>query len=231
MNLTKLIPLVAAAMLATATVSPAALIGPGDVTSSLDGDLFFDDARTGGGDQTINEGSLANVQRFFDYDGNGLIAAPGVPGLVTIQGFGFATGAAAAANDATLIDLTFIYLGADENPNTPDDVLIGTERVGYSFSGAGEYFVNLDSDPSALIDGLGSRFRIQIAPVDDNAGLIESIRFKTRPANEQAFGHQGPTLSLSGTYAAIPEPTAMLAFGVPAVALLLTRRRRRSTAG
>ena len=210
---------------AIAAPSYGALIVQGDVTSNLEGDLFFDNARTGGGDQTIQEGSAANLNRFFDYDVDGMITAPG-PGTVTVQGFGFATSAAAAANDATLVDITITYLGANENFGGGDDVLLGTERVGYSFSGAGEYYVNFDTDPSAMIDGLGSRFRVAITPVDNNPGLQETIRFKTRPPQEQTFGHQGPSTSLSGTFvAAIPEPNAMALFGV--MGLLATALKRR----
>lgn len=207
------------------TDAAGATISAGDVTSNLDGTVFFDNARTGGGDATANEGGTITVQRFFDFDGNGTISAPGVPGVVTIESFGFATSGAAAANDATEVDLTFIYLGQDQNPNSPDDVVIGTERVSYNHTGGGEYFVDLDTDPSALIDGLGSRFRIVVEPVDLDGGLVESIRMKTRPAGEQTLGHQGPTMSLSGSFVAIPEPaTCVMAFLAGATAMAVRRR-------
>ncbi|MEO0531083.1 MAG: hypothetical protein AAF266_11000 [Planctomycetota bacterium] len=212
---------------ALASSSFGALITQGDVTSNLDGTVFFDDARTGGGDGTVQEGNTSVVNRFFDFDGNGVITAPGVAGTVTIQTFGFATSAAAAANDATQVDLTFIYLGQNENFGGGDDVVIGTERVEYGFSGAGEYFVDLDTDPSAMIDGLGSRFRIEVTPIDIDPGLQETIRFKTRPANEQSFGHQGSVLSVSGTFVAIPEPSTAAAFAMLSVCGLARSVRRR----
>ena len=163
----------------SASAAFGATISAGDVTSNLDGDIFFDDARTGGGDATYGEGTVNNVQRFFDFDADGLITDPPGPGVVTIQSFGFATSGSAAANDATEIDLTFIYLGADENPGTvADNVVIGSERVGYNHTGGGEYFVDFDTDPSALIDGLGSRFRIVVEVVDNDPGIVENIRFK-----------------------------------------------------
>ena len=221
-------------LLVAMSASPAlgATIVTGDVTTSLAGDLFFDDARTGGGDATINEGTVSNTQRYFDFDSDGLITDPPGPGTVTIQGFGFATSGSTVANDASEIDLTFIYLGADENPGTTgDNVLIGTERVGYNHTGGGEYFVNFDNSPSAMIDGLGSRFRIVVEVVDNDPGLVESIRFKTRPNNEQSFfgqgaGHSGPVFSLSGTFQPeIPEPgTALL---TAAVAIMSAGVRRR----
>lgn len=215
--------------LAVALTAPSsgALVTQGDVTSNLDGTVFFDDARTGGGDATVNEPNSQVVNRFFDFDGNGVIAAPGVPGTLTIESFGFATSGAAAANDATELDLTFIYLGQDENFGGGDDLTIGTERVGYNHTGAGEYFVDLDTDPSAMIDGLGSRFRITVTPIDNDGGLVESVRFKTRPGNEQSFGHQGPTMSLSGTFVAIPEPSTLVVFGMMTICGLARTSRRR----
>ena len=220
--------------------SPAlgATISVGDVTTNLAGDLFFDDARTGGGDQTINDVNGAgaplapvNIQRYFDFDGDGSILDMAGPGTVTVKGFGFATSAAALANDATEIDLTFIYLGADENPGTAaDNVLLGTERVGYNHTGAGEYFVNFDTDLSAFIDGVGSRFRVVVQVVDNDPSLQESIRFKTRPNNELSFfgqkaGHSGASLSISGTFVAIPEPHAITLSSLAAFVIAAARRR------
>ncbi|MEO1498789.1 MAG: hypothetical protein AAFV43_16715 [Planctomycetota bacterium] len=213
----------------------AATIATGDVTANLDGQLFYDDARTGGGDTTYNEGSVNNIQRYLDFDLDGLITdPPGVEGTVTIEGFGFATSAAAAANDATEIDLSFVYLGADENPGTPgDNVVIGTERVGYNHTGGGEYFVNFDTDLSAVIDGLGSRFRVVIEVVDNDPQVVESIRFKNRPTNEHSFfgqasNHSGPMLSISGTFVpTIPEPSsAAAAILITAFGGVASRRRR-----
>lgn len=215
-----------ASLLSMTTTAFCATINLSDVTSNLDGTIFFDDARTGGGDLTTQEGSSVTVQRFFDFDGNGIIAAPGTPGVVSIQSFGFATSAAADANDATEVDVTFIYLGQDENPGGVDDVLIGAERVNYAFNGAGEYVVDFDSDPSALIDGLGSRFRIVVTPIDVDSNLQETIRMKTRPANEQSFGHQGPTMSVSGTFTPlVPEPAGILLLAFTGCAMVAPRRR------
>lgn len=215
-----------AMVVALTSPSVGAVISIGDVTANLDNTIFFDDARTGGGDATVQEGNTLVVNRFLDFDGNGAIAAPGVAGVVTIESFGFATSGAAAANDATQVDLTFIYLGQNENFGGGDDVLIGTERVDYNHTGGGEYFVDLDTDPSAMIDGLGSRFRIEVAPVDLDGGLQESIRFKTRPAAEQSFGHQGAVMSLSGTFVAVPEPSALVALSVLAVCGVARTNRR-----
>ncbi len=200
------------AVMLTVSSTQAATIAAGDVTSNLDGTIFFDDARTGGSDATINEGQVQVVNRFLDYDGNGTIAAPGVGGVVEIDSFGFATSGATAANDASEVDITIIYLGANENLGAGDDVVLGTQRVGYNHTGGGEYFVDFDTPFTASIDGLGSRYRIEIRTVDNDPVVNESIRFKSRPANEQSFGHQGATMSMSGSYtvAAIPEPSSLL---------------------
>ena len=63
------------AFVACASSALGATISVGDVTTNLAGDLFFDDARTGGGDQTINDVNGAgvplapvNIQRYFDFD-------------------------------------------------------------------------------------------------------------------------------------------------------------------
>lgn len=209
-------------------VSPAdsATITAGDVTSNLNGTIFFDDARLGGGDATAQEGGSIVVNRFLDYDGNGTISAPGVAGLLEIESFGFATSGAVAANDATEVDITIIYFGQNENLGGGDDVTLGTQRVNYSHSGAGEYFVDFDTPFSAIIDGLGSRYRIQIEPIDVDGGLQESIRIKTRPAAEQTFGHQGPVLSLSGSFSPeVPEPTSIALISLLGSLCCLARRR------
>ncbi len=195
-----------------------ATISQGDVTSSLEGTIFFDDARTGGSDITKHDDQTPlTVQRYLDFDGDNLINdPPGVPGTLTIQGFGFAAGNNGTApndtNDAVELDLTFIYLGQDQNPNSADDVVIGTERVSYNYVGPGEYFVNLDSDPSVSIDGLGSRIRIQIQVVDTDNGFRESLRIKQRPSDQQSFNgvHNGAVLSVSGSFAPVPEPSSMI---------------------
>ena len=222
----------------TAAPAAGATITAGDVTTSLAGDLFFDDARTGGGDQTINDVNgagaplpPANIQRYFDFDNDGSILDMAGPGTVTIQGFGFATSAAAAANDAVQIELTFIYLGADENPGTAaDNVLLGSETVGYTHTGGGEYFVNFDTDISGFIDGVGSRFRVVVDVLDTNPNLQETIRFKTRPIAENSFngqklGHSGAALSISGTFVPIPEPGSAALTCLAAMAMAAYRRR------
>lgn len=201
-----------------AATTSAATISLGDPTTELDGDLFIDDTSTGGGD-TVNPPPPAfNPSRFFDLDG--LAGAPGVPGTVTIQGFGIATNNNAAQNSAESVTLTFTYLGANEAVGGGDDLVIGSETVLWNdpsgpagWNGAGTYFVNLDTDPSLFIDGLGERFRITIAP---NNG---SVRFK------QATGI-GIKLSVSGTFVAIPEPSSLLAMGIPAVFGLVRRGSR-----
>ena len=177
----------------------------GDVTSGLTGTLFFDDSVTGGGDDTTNQPNASASVRFCDLDGDGSTLPPGASGVVTIQGFGFATSGTAGANDATSVNVSVSYLGADELFGGGDDVLIGSETVGYTHDGAGEYYVNFETEMSALIDGIGSRFRIVVTPTND-AGT-GSIRFKTGALAFEAFN--GPKLSLSGTYTLATTDTDM----------------------
>ncbi|TWT47845.1 hypothetical protein [Botrimarina hoheduenensis] len=196
----------------------AALISLGDPTTELEGSLFLNDATTGGGDTAIitPPGSL-NPARYFDLDG--LPGAPGVGGVVTIQGFGFATNASTTQNTATSVTITVTYLGADELVGGTDDIEIGSESVLWNngaddggWDGAGTYYVNFDTDPSAAIDGLGERFRITVAP--DNG----SIRFKVDTG--------GVKFSMSGTFAAVPEPASLLALIFGAAAVLSGRPHR-----
>lgn len=209
-----------------ASTSIGATISQGDVTSNLGGTIFFDNARTGGGDATANEGQTITVNRFLDYDGNGIIAAPGEEGLLEINTFGFATSAAATANDASEVDITILYYGQDEVLNGGDDVSLGTQRVSYNHTTGGEYFVDFDTPFTATINGLGNRYRIQVSPVDNDGGIVESIRMKTRPASEQTFGHQGPSMSLSGSFTptAVPEPSSLMMLTLLS-ALSLTAKR------
>ncbi len=128
------------AMMLVAVPATAATITLGDVTTSLSGSLFLDDARTGGTDATTHDdGGGLSPQRFFDLDGDGTLDppesldAPGIAGTVTIQGFGFASSATADANDASQVEVSFVYLGADEAVGGSDDVTIGSEIVNYNY--------------------------------------------------------------------------------------------------
>lgn len=171
----------------------AATIQQGDVSSGLTGDIFIDEASTGGGDITIQEdaGRTAVGIRAFNFP-------TGEAGTITISGFGFATSAVTNANDATSIDIEFEYMGADgdnQDADPTDDVTIGViSNVAYTHVGAGEYFVNFgDEALSAQIDGLNNRFRIYVTVNDLDNGLQESIRFKT-------VAGVGNKLSVSGSF-------------------------------
>lgn len=177
----------------------AASIENGDVTTSLAGNLFVDDAVTGGSDVTTNDDSSPRTigPRFWDLNSNGAIDDVGLEGTLTIDGFGFASSGTASANDATSIDLTFVYLGEDEVTSV-DDVILGTRTVDYNHVGAGEYFVNFDSPISSLIDGLGQAFNVLVTANDLDGALQESIRFKSAALQFETFN--GPKLSVSGSF-------------------------------
>ena len=193
--------------LTAAVGAGAATIQFGDVTSGLTGTLYVDEAATGGGDFTLHDDGGTNGDgrasvgiRPFDY-GN-------VPGTITITGFGFATSAATAANDATSINLEFYYLGADgeadivDDPE-PDDVLIGiVENITYAHVDAGEYYVNFGEESvSAQIDGANNLFRVWMKVNNVDAGLQESIRFKTTTG-------VGSKISVAGSFeAGAADPT------------------------
>lgn len=191
--------LVAVIGLSWSSLAAAQTIVNGDVTTNLNGTFFVDDAVTGGNDVTTNDNSSPrNIgPRFWDLDGNGQLDDVGVPGTVTVEGFGFATSGTASANDATSVDLTFIYLGADQILSG-DDVTLGTRTVGYNHTGAGEYFINFSSPISGAIDGLGQKFLLQLTVNDLDPNNQESIRFKAQSLMFETFS--GPKLSVSGGF-------------------------------
>jgi hypothetical protein len=220
---------IACATLLSCTWSHAALITQlpvGDATPNSDvlvGDLFLDAATTGGGD-TNNATGVQSTIRTLDL--NGTAGAPGVAGSVSIQGFVFATGNNLTAPAAAELTFTFTYLGLDGAVGGMDDVVIGTtEPVVFNdglgnaqgFEGAGRYYVNFETVPTAMIDGLNENFLISILPTDG------SIRFKTTGSGAQPLS--AAKFSVSGTFAAVPEPSAMLLCGAFSSIAALMRRR------
>ena len=196
--------------------SAATTIVAQDVTSSLGGSITFEDtAATGGGDVTAHDNVPRSFNRTWD-----LGAGAGSTGTITIADLGFGTSGAAAANDATSVSFTVTYLGVDGVVGGGDDVVIGTESVGYTHSGAGQYYGEF-SDPSpltAIIDGLSNVFRVTVVPDDNDAGLQESIRFKTLSGG-------APKLSFSGSFTSVPEPSSSLLIGLCGLFGFLHRRR------
>ena len=170
----------------------------GDATANLTGIKFIDDAATGGGDVTVNDNTSPALYGPLDFDlnGDGVVSPAGVPVEVNFSGFAFATSATAEANDATELTISFTYLGAD-GVGGGDDVFIGQETVDYSHLGSGEYYVNFTGPISGVIDGLNTKFRITVTVSDLNAGLQESVRFKTGPRQFETTN--GAKFSVSGS--------------------------------
>jgi hypothetical protein len=230
--MTRILALLALASIhATGGFAVASLIVAGDPTTNLSGDLFVDLASTGGGD--INAATTLTFNRVFDL--NGMIGAPLTAGEVTMKGFGFATPGnnplampPVINNTAATVQLTFTYLGQDGAFGGGDDVVVGSTEGfvwndgisgnGTGWEGANQYYVNFDTTPSALIDGLGETFRIELVATGGN------VRFKTTGMGAQPLS--AAKFSFSGTFAAVPEPSAMLVFGAIGTIASLTRRRR-----
>lgn len=152
----------------------AADIVSGDVTASLGPDFFFDDAATGGSDNTVSN---------FNRDLSGLWTAGAT---VTLKGLGWASSSSGTvATDATV---TFTDLGPDETLGTADDAVVGSVTDNLVFSGAGEYLWEFDSDVSFV--ATGGSLRINIA----SSG---AIRRKTSPSGNTSQG--AVKLTLAGT--------------------------------
>ncbi|MDQ8190634.1 sulfatase-like hydrolase/transferase [Roseibacillus persicicus] len=169
------------ALAGSATLAGAADIVSGDVSAALGPDFFFDEASTGGSDNTVSN---------FNRDLSGLWTAGA---SVTLTGMGWASsGSGTVATEATV---TFTDLGPDETLGTADDVVVGSVADGLVFNGAGEYLWQFDSPVSFVATGGSLRISIQ----SDGA-----IRRKTSPAGNTS--QEAVKLTLAGTAVGGEEP-------------------------
>lgn len=152
----------------------AADIVSGDATALLGPDFFFDDAATGGSDNTTSN---------FNRTVTGYWTTGA---MVNLTGLAWASsGSGTAATEATV---TFTDLGADEAVGTADDVVLGSYSDDLVFSGAGEYLWIFDNNLSFTAGG-GS-LRISITSNGN-------IRRKTSPSG--STGQGAVKLSLAGS--------------------------------
>jgi len=156
----------AASLLALASSAPlrAATIQAGDATSTLGPTFFVDDVTSGGGDADIGHNATFSYLRLF----NGQLTPNQGPTRVVLTGFGFFAHPDIPSNDATIISVTFTYLGSDEAVGGGDDVVIGTATGNYVFTTGVEYVFPFDSPLSADLNITGTRFLIQVTPFNAN---------------------------------------------------------------
>jgi hypothetical protein len=181
--------------LLAAPVLSAATIEEGDITSSLGPTFFVDDTTLGGSDIDIGHNTTVSFIRLF----NGQLAANQGPTRVVLTGFGFATHTSTTANDATTINVAFTYLGADEAVGGGDDVPIGNATGDFVFSGGKEYTFRFDSPLTADLNITGTRFHIQVTPVNANHTALPDTALKLKTgalASEPSVS--GPKLSVAG---------------------------------
>ncbi len=164
------------------------VINKGDPTTGLANTLWINEAATGGEDTDTNEESTQSFTEELPY-------GVGIPGTITITGWGFAANANADQQDAVSLDITFTYEGALPGFQDGDEVIIGTvSNIAYNHAGAGIYYVNFGANSvSAPIDGANDGFRISVTVNDTNAQVVESIRFKRTAELDVKF-------SIAGTY-------------------------------
>jgi autotransporter-associated beta strand protein len=141
----------------------------GDVTSNLGPTFFVDDASNGGSDTDFSHNATLSFTRLF----HGQLAPNQGPTRVILSGFGFATHTSDTANDATSIEVTFTYLGADGVVGGGDDVAIGTATGSFTFVPSAsnpnaEYYFAFPTPLTADLNITATRFRIQVKPTNAN---------------------------------------------------------------
>ncbi len=152
----------------------AADIVAGNVTTALGPDFFFDDAVTGGGD---------NSSTTFTRDLSGFWTSGAT---VTLKGLGWASGT--AGTTSTSVTATFTDPGTDTAYGTSDDIIVGTVTDNLIFTGVASEFV-WDFNSDITFTAASSLLRVQIV-----SGA--SIRRKTTAAGT---AQANVKLSLAGT--------------------------------
>lgn len=205
--------LVAAAAIA-APAHAALFVEGADPTTVFDS-LLLDDV-------TPNTGQDSSTNDFFVEARNLDIPTGLGPVDLTFTGIGF-NPRGGTSTSVENVTVTLRYLGADATFNTSDDVVLGSRSATLQYNGTvTQYTAVFDEPIIGQIDGAEDRFRITLF----SSG---NMRFKTWNAGQSPSGQAGIKLSLGGTaIAAIPEPTAMLAFGLPAAVIGFARPRRGS---
>ncbi len=161
----------------------AAMISPGDVTTTLGPTFFVDDAATGGSDTSVPQTTGTGYNRIFA----GLLNANQGPTRVTLTGFGFAT----TGTTASSLTVTFTYLGADEAVGGADDVAMGSATGTFTSTTVGAYVFAFDTPLTANLNITGRKFRIQVTPTGSSLVVKNaSLPFEN--------GATGPKFSVAG---------------------------------
>ena len=180
--------------------------------------LLFDEARTGGGDNTTSALNPARTLEGVSGTNSNWAAGltPGTAGTIDFTGFGFAL--SGGGTTASSVSLNIIYLGADGGTGGTDNELVGTVTDTLNFTGAGEYGWVFDTPLQFAWDGLNNRFRFEISGIGGN------LRFKQRPVGDSPSGQGGVTLSVGGSFV-VPEPSSVLLGAMGLFGFVATRRR------
>jgi len=168
----------------------AATISEGSATARLGRNLFIDNASPGGGDAQATQPEAVLSRNDFGQ----LNVGPG-GSRIEITGVAWACPNNHDNNDASSIQVRVVYLGADGQGGGGDDVVIGSASGDFRYTGAGEYVFVFDEPFSAVVDGRGTFFRLDVRP--SNAAGTGSIRLKT--------DGNLPKVSVAGTSTAVAE--------------------------
>jgi arylsulfatase A-like enzyme len=168
--------------LALPVVVPAVTIAPGDVSAALGPDFFFDDAATGGADNSATV-FVRDIAGYWNSNE-----------IVTLKGLGWASKSGGTV--ATNVTVTFTDPGPDLVHDTGDDVVVGTRTDALVFVANTEYAWPFDSN--VVFTAQSGSLRISIAGYSNGAPAV--IYRKTTSGTSQ----DAVKLSLAGTASGEP---------------------------
>lgn len=192
------------------TASAATFVAGADPTTTF-ASLLIDDVTPGTGGDTATSTMFSPSRNLDVPTGSG-------PTEVTITGIGLNPRGGTSTNLET-VSVEVVYLGADGAAGGTDNVSLGTETATLQYLGSvDQYTAVFDNPIVGITDGVEDRFRFFISSTGN-------MRFKTFNPMQAPSGQQGLKLSVGGSAAVIPEPTAITLVALSLVGVCGLRRR------